>query len=157
MDKWVKRIGAAALIVASVLGCTNGCTTTPGTRPPIPAATPAPPSTTVDVIGVWRVSVNGGPVDALMVFWPGGLVGTTDPGYGVWRSRPGGAEGTWETPVASLTITYIVLVTGDALIGTGLVYDQARPTFGPHPLRLVGSRVKIDQAALGSVALPRPS
>lgn len=106
------------------------------------------------VVGVWRVSINSGPVDTLLVFWPGGVIGTTDPGYGVWRSRPGGAEGTWETPVAALSITYVVVVTGDEMVGSGVVFDLAHPELGPRPLRMTGSRVKVDRTALGAVVPP---
>lgn len=105
------------------------------------------------MVGVWRVAVNNGPVEALMVFWPGGILGTTDPGYGLWRARPGGAEGTWETPIAALSITYVVAVDGDQLAGTGLVFNLAVPR-SPQPIQITGSRLKIDPTAVGAIVPP---
>lgn len=157
--KWIRRVGAATLVVASVLGCAGGCRDRqPAQRPPqpTPVLALAAPSTT-DVVGVWRVIVNGDAIPILLVFWPGGILGTSDPSYGVWTSRPGGAEGTWETPVAGLAVTYIVRVDGDNLTGSGVVFDLSQPGSSPYPLQLAGSRLKVDRVALGAVVAPGPS
>lgn len=105
------------------------------------------------MVGVWRVAINGDPAEVLLVFWPGGIFGTTDPGYGLWRPRPGGAEGTWEAPIAALSITFMVTVVGDQLAGTGLVFNLAVPT-SPQPVLINGSRLKIDPTAVGAIVPP---
>lgn len=148
VDKWIRRVGAAALVVASVLGCGGGCTAGPGPRPEVPDAGPAAPFPSV--VGVWRVDVNGAAQVPTFAFLPGGTLVTTDPGIGVWRARKDGrVEGAFSIPAARLTVTYVLAVAGDQLTGTGVA---ANPELAGPPnyrrLTMKGVRLAVDPAAV---------
>lgn len=153
VGKWIRRLGAAVLVVAALLGCGAGCGPAGQVPAPVGATPVSPVGPPADVVGVWRVGVNSGPPMLLMAFWSGGLFTTTDPGQGAWRPRSGGAEGTWDTPLAGLSVSFVVLVTGDRLIGTGLVFDQTTHAPG-QPIKFSGSRLNVDDAAVAAVTPP---
>lgn len=156
--KWIKHVCAAALAIAAAFGCLGGCGRTgQAVTPPPPSATPERPPglATSRIIGVWRLTVNGDG-GSLVAFWLGGQVATTDPAMGVWRARvsgPGDVEGTWDIPVADLSVTYVLEVDGDQFVGSGLAYNT-RPGSALHPITMTGTRVVVDPDVLAQITPP---
>lgn len=155
--KWIRRVGAAVLVAATVLGCNGACRAGGQNLTPPPSATPErPPGLAASrIVGVWRLTVNGDG-GSLVAFWPGGQVATTDPAMGVWRARisgPGDVEGTWDIPVADLSVTYVLEVDGDRFVGSGLAYNT-RPGSALHPITMTGTRVVVDPDVLAQITPP---
>lgn len=154
--KWARRAGAAALVAAAVLGCGGGCRSSapPVGLAPSPTAARPPGLAAATIVGAWRLTVSGD-AGAMVTFWPGGLVATTDPGMGTWRPRtagPGDVEGCWEIPLAGLSVTFVIVVNGNSFTGTGIAVAAGGPSL---PITMTGSRVAVAPGALAQVSPPR--